>query len=266
MASWGQMLTAAVPEAVATIAPLEKEWDEAKLEKKLKEYFYKASKQLEFSRRGLADMINEYADNAMGSIFAGLGDRDWLYTGQADLLLLLDAGVKDTFPAHLFKGVGLLEFEQLVLAAYDRAFDEQRFCPILSEAVPAMVSGPKIKKKVWNAIDQGRKDAVMASAADADEFTTLWINGAIARLSESSQGHPEATMEPDLAIKLFQMLLEGNALPLNLTESAASPLALVPEAVLAGYAEHTKPEEPAVAEPAVVEEGQPPAKKQKAEE
>jgi len=251
------MLATAVPEAVATIAPLEKEWDEAKLEKKLKEYFYKASKQLTFRGRGLPELINEYADNAMGSIFAGLGDRDWLYTGQADFLLCVDAGIKDTFPGHVLRGVEQLDFEQLVLAAYDRAFDEQRFCPILSEAVPTVVSGPKIKKKVWNSIDQGRKDSVMSGTSDIDEFTSTWINGSIAHLSEASQGHPEATMEPELAVKLFSMLLEGNALPLTLTqEGATAPVHLVEEAVAAAYAEHTVADE--------AEAAGPPAKRQKA--
>jgi hypothetical protein len=250
------MLATAIPEAVAPLAEMETEWDADKLAKKLKEYFNKASKNLTFRGKALPDLVNEYADNAMGSIFAGLGDREWLYTGQADFLLLVDAGIKDTFPAYLLKGVQQLDFEQMVLAAYDRAFDEQRFCPILSEAVPAAVSGPKIKKKVWNAIDQGRKDAVMSGVTDIEEFTNTWINTSIAHLSEASQGSPEATMAPELAVKLFQTLLEGNALPLALTQEAVAPVHLVEEAVSNAYTEHTVPEEAWASAP--------PAKKQKA--
>merc|ERR1719356_969645 len=175
--SWGEsMLATAIPETVAALAELEKEWDADKLSQKLKEYFNKASKNLSFRGKALPDLINEYADNVMGSIFASLGDREWLHSGQADFLLCVDAGIKDNFPGHLLRNVQQVDFEQMVLAAYDRAFDEQRFSPILSEAVPTVVSGPKIKKKVWNSVDQGRKDVVMSGTADIEEFTTTWIN------------------------------------------------------------------------------------------
>jgi len=258
MGSWGgeSMLATAIPEAVEALAEMEKEWDSDKLGKKLKEYFNKASKHLTFRGRGLPELINEYADNAIGSIFAGLGDREWLYTGQADFLLLVDAGIKDTFPGHLLRNVEQLDFEQMVLAAYDRAFDEQRFCPILSEAVPAVVSGPKIKKKVWNSVDQGRKDAIMSGTADIEEFTNTWINASIAHLSQASQGSPDATMTADLAVKLFQTLLEGNALPLAMTSEAVAPVHLVEEAVTNAYTEHTAEED--------AWESAPPAKRQKA--
>jgi len=250
------MLPTAIPEAVATLAEMEKEWNADKLYKKLNEYFNRASKSLNFRSNGLPELINKYADNAMGSIFAGLGDREWLCTGQADFLLLVDAGIKDTFPAHLLKAVRQLDFEQMVLAAYDRAFEEQRFSHILSEAVLATVSGPKIKTKVWNSVDRGRKDAVMSGVTDIEEFTNTWINTSIAHLSEASQGSPEATMAPELAVKLFQALLEGNSLPLSLTQEAVAPVHLVEEAVSNAYTEHTVPEEAWASAP--------PAKKQKA--
>jgi len=246
---WGSsrdgVLTTAIPEVVATIMPHESEWDEQKLEKKLREYFSKAAKHLQFRGKSLPSLVNEYADNVMGSIFAGLGDREWLLTGQADFLLCVDAGIKDHFPSYMLRGVSQLDFEQLVLAAYDRAFDEQRFWPILSEQVPNFVSGPKIKKKVWNSVDFGRKDAVASGITTVDEFTQHWINRAVAQLSQSSYGSAEATIPMDACIKLFTALLEGGALPLSLTQegAVAAPVHLVEEAVTAAYAEHSQPEE-----------------------
>lgn len=228
----------AITEAVASMIHLETQWDATKLEKKLRDYFNKAAKNLQFRGRSVADLINEYADNAVGSIFAGLGDREWLYSGQVDFLLILDAGIKDTFPGQLLRGVSQMEFEQMVLAAYERAFDEQRFCPILSEAVSAAVSGPKLKKKVWNAMDAGRKEAV-ASASNVDDFATMWINSTIAHLSALSQGSPESTIPAEQCIQLFHTLLEGGALPISLTQEAEPPVHLVEEAVQGAYIEHT---------------------------
>lgn len=237
------MLASAIPEVAASIAPLETEWDAAKLEKKMREYFNKAAKNLQFRGRKVADLVNEYADNVMGSIWAGLGDREWLYTGQADFLLCVDAGIKDHFPPLILRNVQQIDFEQMVLAAYDRAFDEQRFCPILSEAVPAVVSGPKTKKKVWNACDAGRKEVIAAGIDNADEFALQWISNTVAQLSQSSQGSPDATMTSDVCCKLFHTLLEGGALPMALTQDGGSVVHLVDEAVTNAYAEHTVPED-----------------------
>merc|ERR1719491_531524 len=153
----------------------------------------------------------------MGSMFAGIGDREWLYGGQVDLLLILDAGIKDTFPGHLLQHVAQQDFEQMVLGAYERAFDEHRLGPILTEAVTSSVQGPKTKKKVWNAIDGGRKEAVQAGHVTADDFAAVWINTSVRHLSEASQGSPEGTIEAAAFSQLFQTLLQGGGLPIAMT-------------------------------------------------
>merc|ERR1712232_562173 len=132
----------------------EHEWDQNKLEKTLRGHFNKAAKNLAFGNSELWELINTYADNCFGSVFASLGDREWLSTGQADFILVLDAGIKDHFPAELLGQCPRLEFEQMVLAAHDRAFEEQRFGPILTEAMSGVVQGKKTMSKVWNAMEQ----------------------------------------------------------------------------------------------------------------
>ncbi|CAK0810293.1 unnamed protein product, partial [Prorocentrum cordatum] len=107
-------------------------------------------------------------DNAMGSLFASMGDREWLYKGQADFVLLLDAGIKDSFPGQLLWTAEHHEFEQMVLTSYERAFDENRFGPALSETVKDKIQGPKSKKKVWNALDAGRKLALAEGTASLE--------------------------------------------------------------------------------------------------
>lgn len=255
MGEW--LLPNAIAEVTQQLALVETEWDPEKLQNKLTEYFKKAAKNCNFKgRQGLDVLINEFADNALGSIFAGLGDREWLYTGQADFVLVLDAAIKDNFPAWMLKNIEQSEFEQLVLAAYDRAFEEQRFGPILSEIVPQIVSGPKTKKKVWNCADEGRKVAFQSGTISIEEFTTIWINSAIENLSIASQGAPEGTMEPELAVQMFVSLLEGGALPLSMmADGTAPPVHIVQETVANAYSQFTQGEE---------EWQQPAAKKRKA--
>jgi hypothetical protein len=241
--AWGENLNAAIDETVQTLATMETDWDSEKLSKKLREYFNKGAKNMTFNRRKLPDLIAEYTNNAMGSVFAGLGDREWLTSGQADFLMVIDAGIKDHFPAKLLANVEQLEFEQQVLAAYDQAFEENRFCPILSEAVPTVVSGPKIKKKVWNAVEAGRKAAQASGTEDVAEFTSTLVDNAIKDLSENSFGSPESTMTAEQAVKLFVTLLEAGALPLALqAANPQPPVHILEEAVTNAYAQHTIPE------------------------
>jgi hypothetical protein len=239
----GENLWQAVSEAVVGIMEFEKEWDQNKLEKKIREYFNKAAKNMNVTNARLFECINEYADNVFSSLFAGLGDREWLFSGQADFILVLDAGIKDNFPPHLISKIPQAEFEQMVLAAHDRAFEEQRFGPLLTEAMNGVVSGPKTKKRVWNAVEQGRKDAA-SSAVNHEDFTAHWINRTIELLSEAMHGEPEACLAADSAGQLFHALVEGGGLPLAMTQESGLPpegWPLVDEAIQTAYLTHTVP-------------------------
>jgi len=243
---------------------IETEWDTAKLEKKLKEYFNKAGKNMKFAGKKLQAAIDEYCDNAMSSICSGLGERTWLHTQEGDMVLILDAGIKDLFPGSLFKNVSQDDFEAMVLASYDRAFDEQRFWPILSEAVASNVNGPKTKKKVWNAVDAARKEAVAAGLTDPSEFVAHWVARSVALLAAaSSQSGLSSSVEADKMTTLFQTLLEAEGLPTFVVgeEGAGAPTQVVEEAVGAAYLEHEPPE--AELGELAAEDGEPPAKKKK---
>eukprot|EP00418_Pyrodinium_bahamense_P079298 CAMPEP_0179064610 /NCGR_PEP_ID=MMETSP0796-20121207/28035_1 /TAXON_ID=73915 /ORGANISM="Pyrodinium bahamense, Strain pbaha01" /LENGTH=301 /DNA_ID=CAMNT_0020761559 /DNA_START=51 /DNA_END=956 /DNA_ORIENTATION=- len=237
-AGQGELLWNAISETVAQLGHLETEWDSDKLEKKLREYMNKGAKNLNFRGKPLKDVVNEYADNALSSIFAGLGDREWLYLGQVDFTYVLDAGCKDHIPPALLNTVSQEEFEQTVIQAYARAFEEQRFGPILTEAVSNAVSGPKIKKKVWNAMDAGRKQAVASEAGTLEDFVTCWINSSIWQLTEDTQGSPDSVLEAETAAGLFHAMLQAGAVPIYMTQQTGPPPAgwpLVDEMVASAY-------------------------------
>merc|ERR1719235_460251 len=75
--SSSDLLWNAVSEAVTPIAHMEGVLEQNKLEKRIRDYFSKAAKGLEFYKP-FADVVNEYADKVFSSMFAGLGDREWL--------------------------------------------------------------------------------------------------------------------------------------------------------------------------------------------
>jgi len=245
MGAEDSLLALAVADAVTTMSHLETQWDAAKLMVKLREYFNKGAKGMSFKgkmgRTALEELVNAYADASLGYLYGALGDREWLLTGQVDFLLLLDAGIKDHFPQPLLESVAQSDFENLVLQSYERAFDEQRFFPILTEAVPAVVSGPKLKKKVWNALDQGRKDTMKNLPGSADEMVNNWIQNSVKLLSEASGGYPEGLVEAPSLVSLFCTLIAKGSLPRTLLqEGQPIPVGMVDGAVNAAYIVHTQ--------------------------
>lgn len=227
-----------ISDAVSSFSSYETEWDAPKLEKKIREYHNKAAKNLDFKSKHVVDLINEYVDNFFSSLFASLGDREWLYSGQADFIHIIDSGVKEQFPRWTLQPVPEDEFQRMVMDAHDRAFEEQRFGPILTEAVNAQVQGPKIKKKVWNAIDEGRKEAAYSGAAGVEDFVGAWIEISIAKLAESCQGDPTGALEAPDAVRIFNAIIAGGGIPLALVQDRGPPPAdwpLVEQVVRAAY-------------------------------
>lgn len=258
----GELLWNAVEEAMTPIMKMEKEWDENKLQKKVREYFNKGAKNISFRNKDLWSLINEYADNVFSSLFCGLGDREWLLEGHADFILVLDAGIKEHFPKPTMRGVAQHQFEQMVLAANDRAFEEQRFALLLQEAV-SCVQGAKTKRRVWNAVEAGRKEAA-STASLLDDFMVCWIDRCVHEISQGSQGDPESVLTADTAAVLFRSLVEGGALPLSMTQEAGPPPSdwpLIDDAIQTAYITHTAFDDGSGADAKAYEE--PPAKKRK---
>lgn len=218
-------LTPAVSDALTPVAHLEQEWDVSKLEKRIRQYFRNGAKGLEFGSKPWSELLEEYADKVFASIFQALSDRHWL--SQADFLLVLDAGVKETFPAHVLNGVPQHIFERTVLNANDRAFEEQRYLPLLWETIQAMLQGPKIRKKAYEAFEEGRKKSAGFTGDEAGSpiatFLQAWIHNTVAHLAASSNGMPDSIIDPPTCSHLFHALIGNGALPLPLVAEQGMP-------------------------------------------
>lgn len=210
-----------ITETVATFAHLETEWDSEKLEKKILEYINKAGKELDMYKT-LQEIIDDYTNNALSSMFASLGDREWLYAGGVDFSLVLMAGCKDAIPATLLNTVSQEEFEQMVLQAHAVRFEDQRFGPILTEVLAnSEVTGPKMKKKVWNAFHEGRTKAFTSGATTVDDFMTEWIKATVMFMNEE-WGGATSVLDEVMAAAFFHSMVKANALPIALTQEAGA--------------------------------------------
>ena len=74
---------------------------------------------------------------------------------QVDFLMVVDAGVKELFPPHMLQNVPQLVFEQQVLSAHDRAFEEQRFAPMLWDTLFERFEDKMVKTRIYNALEAG---------------------------------------------------------------------------------------------------------------
>lgn len=215
MTEEGDLLWNAVTEALSPILHRETQLEPNKLEKRVRDYFKKGSKNLAFRAKRWDELIEEYADNVFGSLFCGLGDRDWLL--EADFLLVMDAGVKEQFPAALFEKVPQHEFESLVLAASDRASDDQRYLHFRWEVVQREVQGKVSQKKIGTAMDAARVQVVRQAPQDAETFIEMWVSQFFELLCRVTQNEPQHILPHELCQALFEVILQEGGLPLTLT-------------------------------------------------
>lgn len=144
-----------------------------------------------------------------------------------------------------------VDFEQMILAAHDRAFEEQRVLPIMWEVIQQLVEGPKAKKKVFAAAELGWKDAQTPSGAfpnEVQDFVGMWIDRTIAHLSEATSGEPQYTLEPDIGVQVFDGALQAGCTPMTLTQAFGPPPAQWPfinYCIEQSYTAHVVPEDPA---------------------
>ena len=107
-------------------------------------------------------------------------------------------------------------------AACDRAFEDQRYLPLLWEILGTLALQGKAKKKTYDAVDEARKVAVkcMRDVTDSralKSFMSRWTDATLQRLSKSTQGDPASALPETAAIKLFHALLQAEAMPIGLT-------------------------------------------------
>jgi len=246
-----ELIWTAVTDCVQPILRLEHELDQNKLEKRIRDCFKKGVKGVGFHGKPWYQCINEYADTVFAALFNSLGDKEWM--GQCDFLLCLDSGVKDNFPKQLLARVPQLEFERVVLAAHDRAHEEQRVLPIMWEVITSTIEGPKGKKKVYNALEESFKECRPPPSAgnpeEIQQFVGGWIDQTVARLSAVAQGEPQWVMEPETAMLVFDSLLQAGAVPMALVEAHGPPppgWQFIGYAVQQAYAAHVVTEDGSV--------------------
>jgi len=219
------LLWSAVREAIGPVVAFETEMDTSRLEKRIRDAFKRGAKGLVYSAKPWTVLVNDYADSVFSSIFSGLGEsRPWLC--RVDFVLALDAGIKEFFPPCVLCELHQQEFERTVLAAHDRAFEEQRYFPLLWNTVCPPIVQETSRKKVCKAAEFGRTTAMQAmrnGPVQMKEFVSRWIDLTIMQLSKVSQGFCEDVLREPSAVELFNNMIVQGALPLSLTSEYGLP-------------------------------------------
>eukprot|EP00428_Durinskia_dybowskii_P013486 CAMPEP_0170228920 /NCGR_PEP_ID=MMETSP0116_2-20130129/14181_1 /TAXON_ID=400756 /ORGANISM="Durinskia baltica, Strain CSIRO CS-38" /LENGTH=278 /DNA_ID=CAMNT_0010479665 /DNA_START=32 /DNA_END=865 /DNA_ORIENTATION=- len=226
MASRGgdDAIWAAVTEATAPLEEVEDEAFVGKFSHKVARYFRQGAKHLDFHAKMWQQLVNEYADSVYGTLFQAFGDKDWL--AQLDFLMALDAGIKNTFPPQVFYRVPQHIFEQAVLQASDRAFEEQRFARLCWDQLRESFPDAKMRKHAYNALDAGRKFAgsrLGYSGALPQDFLRAWVDHAVQRMTKSGRGDPAEVMPLEDAAAIFHVLLGAGAMPVGIVNEHGAP-------------------------------------------
>lgn len=212
----------AVKVALEPASEVEKDDNLRKLRTKIAKYARDAVEGLELDKGEVGDLINTYADNFLTKIFQGMADRPWL--PQADMLLVIDAAVKELFPQSTLSDVTPDELESLIFCAHDRAMDEQRSLPAIWEAIQTVLQGPKVRNKVYKACELSRKDvATNLEVQGAESFLHEWISRTVHRLRDECQGYPETVLSLATATELFSLFPTVGALPTRCMSEDGSP-------------------------------------------
>eukprot|EP00933_Yihiella_yeosuensis_P046262 TRINITY_DN4176_c0_g1_i1.p1 TRINITY_DN4176_c0_g1~~TRINITY_DN4176_c0_g1_i1.p1 ORF type:complete len:401 (-),score=85.24 TRINITY_DN4176_c0_g1_i1:79-1281(-) len=226
MADEEDLLWDAVAEAIRPLKHFETEWTFEKLTKRIRDYFKKAAKGLDYENKTWLSLLDDYCDNAFSALFQSLGDRKWL--GEVEFIFVVDAGVKECFPSKLIPHIPQIQFEQAVLASHDRAFEEQRYLPGLWDLLEDFGLAGKTRKKVHDAVEEGRKIAVKYTTQSGDpneakNFLSRWADATVQHLYKSTHGYPEEALSETQASRLFHGLIQIDALPIALVAELGKP-------------------------------------------
>lgn len=235
---WEDALGNAIKEIVSAIAPMETEWDEEKLEKKIRDYFRKAAKANEKWKKW-DQQVADYCDTAFSSLFCSLGDREWL--AQADFLLAVDAGLKETIPKKVLSKVPKEEFEKGVLMAYEKAWEYQRFSPIVWEATKEFVTGPKTCSKVRSSFEEGREEAAAGAVEGegVDAWVERWVDTSVRKLAEQTKGYPADTLDIDTCNNFVQKIIDASGLPPSIMAEGPPDMTVTQMSVSTAYEKYT---------------------------
>lgn len=153
--------------------------------------------------------------------------------------MVLHFAVKDNFPSSLCRGIDEEQFEEVILHAYERSIDEHRWLHGRWGLVKETVSGKASQKKLQEAIDEARKQAVQTYLSDhctgtflkheqhLHDFLQRWITETIKQLNTLCQGDPDSTLSKDQGTELFSRAVNSAGIPVFMRVGNNLPFASV---------------------------------------
>merc|ERR1712070_567334 len=127
---------------------------------------------------------------------------------EVDLLRIVDAGVKELFPPEVLAVVPTDHLQDAMVKAFDYAFEEQGYSPLLWEKMQGRVVDKKSRKKVFAAFENGRKVACEVNNGVPGDFISSLIHASINQLVLESKGLPESMLTERDALYLIYGIIQ----------------------------------------------------------
>jgi hypothetical protein len=226
------MLYDAIVESIQPILQLETELAVDKLQNKIYQYFQRAGKSAAELGSTWQEIVRGYADKVFDSLWAALGDREWL--DKVDFTFCIFAGLQaycqEQLAAANVPEQSSEEYMQVVARDVEDAFDSCRYYVYSDPIYKSTVNGPKAIKKVQQTVDAAREAVVKQDQCTPDEFISNWVSLAAKKLSESG------SLPKEVAVRLFTALIkEAGGVPRKLVDGSGG---LVIDAIAAEIQEH----------------------------
>jgi len=176
-----------------------------------------------------------------------LGDR-YAYVEKVDMSASMAAAIKYYYQAHtLPQGLPDEEFRDKVNRANNYAFDLARWQSWGYQIVKQNVPGKQSQKKVSEAVEFGREEAVKQLSAgaitDSETFLQQFVELTLNKLSEICGGDVTNTLPMATASKLWNAIIqEGGGIPISLERVNGKPPSgwdQIDQAVRAAYSNPT---------------------------
>ena len=237
-----ELVGSAVTDVIATqIQSMEKELDNDKLNTKLYGFLMKANKTAGASLTAWQTMVEDFVNKFYSLLYQGMSGRVWLE--RADFSLVCAISIK-AWKAEIINAVPQDDYMQHVGTICALAHDNARYYSHAWAIVTKVIDSKVNQKRVRDAVDKAREDAVKTQPANIDAFLPQWIMAAIEALAkESPAKNPKISLPKEKALELFNKLIqEGAGIPLWL--ESCKPSLSAPEVVQAIDTAYEKYPEP----------------------
>lgn len=203
-----------------TIMPIlekERELDAPRLQAKIVEYLWKASKHVCAKPPMPWDAhVKAFVEKFYEVFWNAMYEREWI--DDVDFAISIASAIKAYTPSPhnvALQGVSNEQFVEKVVSEADAASDSCRYnMNVWTVVKKYFESSKKMKNEVCTALEKGRELTFeTGQAGNALSFMSIWVRYTINQLAQSRQGQPSKVLEEPQAVQMFAELVMQGGVP-----------------------------------------------------